>query len=62
MGPSAENVSKFQGKCKNNALEKMTVLGPFLGPWMAISCHTKETIILRMFPMFPVFFHFLTTL
>ena len=26
----SENVGKSQGKCKNNALEKMTVFGPFL--------------------------------
>ena len=28
-GPSAENVDKSQEKCKNKALVKMTVVGPF---------------------------------
>ena len=37
MGLSAENVGKSQGKCENNALEKMIVFGPFWGPWLTIS-------------------------
>ena len=48
-GPSAENVGKSQEKCKNNALGKMTVLGPFWGPWMTTTCQRRSPC----FDMFP---------
>ena len=35
-------VGKSQGKCKNNALGKMAVFGPFFGPWMAIACQKRS--------------------
>ena len=55
IGPLAENVGKSQGKCKNNALGQMTVFGPFLVPWMAISC-PKRSLCFDIFLMFSVFF------
>ena len=58
IGPPAEIVDKSQGKCKNNALGKKTVFGPFLGPWMAISCQ-ERSLCFDNFPNVSFFFvHF----
>ena len=50
-----------QGKCGINASGKMTVFGPFLGPWMTISCQQKGVRVLIVSFLFLVFLY-LTTL
>ena len=63
IGPPAEIVDKSQGKYENNALGKKTVLGPFWGPWLTISCQERSHFCLcpQCFLSFCVFYH-LTTL
>ena len=61
IGLSARNVGKSQGKCKNKALGKMAVFGPFSGPRMAISCQKSRPCFVNFPNVSRVFVYFLTS-
>ena len=56
IGPSGENVIKSQGKCFNKVLGKLTVFGPFWGPWTTIPCQKRRPCFFYNFHNVSVFF------